>query len=350
MARTAGITGIVPGSWQVALLPLPKRFSRGVANGFCDGHAAGSVEAARGKLVGCWWPDRLPELLTVDGFKDVSAGIATGRCIPGHWSKSTTGAMGAVAWRLIEGRLTATNLHEREYESTWATAAGGNAVVGVGTPQGKPGPRRPDVGLMWNGKDAPAIVTAEGNVLLLATDGTQLAGQVNGRAMLWPSPSATPIDLAPAKMHGSEVHALTADYQVGAAFKGMCARAAVWRGTAASFSDLTPVGFQTARLFGCAGDYQVGFVRRKDTTRNGSAGCDGRATVWQGEADRCFDLNSLLPPDKYNASTAWAIEIRGNELRICGEASKYEVTDAGTRLESHVVPLAHPVLWTARLA
>jgi hypothetical protein len=350
MARSTGITGIVPDSWQVTLLPLPKRFTRGVANGFCGGHAAGLVEAARGKRVGCWWPEREPELLALEGFKEVSAGMAAGSVIPGHWNNSATGAKGAVAWRMSDGRLTASTLHAPEYESTWATAAGGSAVVGVGTPQGKPGARGPDVGLLWNGKNAPAVVSAEGTVLLLATDGQQVAGNVNGRATLWPSPSAAPINLAPAKMHGSEVHALTAGYQVGAAFKGMCARAALWRGAAASFSDLTPSGFQTARLFGCAGDYQVGSVRRRDTTRNGSTGSDDRATLWQGNADRFLDLNSLLPPDNYNASIAWAMEIRGNELRICGEASMYEVTGAGTRMESHVVPIAHPVLWTARLA
>jgi hypothetical protein len=67
------------------------------------------------------------------------------------------------------------------------------------------------------------------------------------------------------------------------------------------------------------------------------------------EPDAQFDLNSLLPPDKYNASSAWAIEIVEQVVRICGEASRYEVTNAGTKHESHVVPIANPVLWTARL-
>src|SRR5262249_31135328 len=134
MARAAGITGIVPDSWKVTLLPLPKRFTRGVANGFCGGHVSGSVEAARGTRGGCWWPDDAPELLTLEGFNDVSAGVAAGNVIPGHWNKANTGAMGAVAWRANHGRLTATNLHQREYEKTWATAAGGEVVVGVGTP------------------------------------------------------------------------------------------------------------------------------------------------------------------------------------------------------------------------
>ena len=350
MARAAAIEGIDPGSWQATLLPLPKRFSRGVATSFCGGHPVGSVEAARGPAGGCWWPDGEPELLTLGGFKSVRAGTAGGDMVPGHWNKGATGEMGAVLWRLTGGRLDAANLHVKGYESTWATAAGGGSAVGVGTPQGKPGARRPDVGLMWTGSGDPAVVTAEGKVLLLATDGTRLAGNVGGRAALWPTASAPPIDLAPERMFASEVRALTDTYQAGVAFKGMCARAALWRGTATSFSDLTPAGFQAAQIFGAAGPYQVGLVRRKDTTRNGSTGCDDRAVVWQESADRWFDLNDLLPPDTYNASTAWAIEIRGQDVRVCGAAIRYEATHAGTKHESHAVPVSHPVLWTARLA
>ena len=43
------------------------------------------------------------------------------------------------------------------------------------------------------------------------------------------------------------------------------------------------------------------------------------------------------------------IEICGDAVRVCGEASRYEVRGAGTPQESHYVPVAHPVLWTARL-
>jgi len=68
-----------------------------------------------------------------------------------------------------------------------------------------------------------------------------------------------------------------------------------------------------------------------------------------GNADRWFDLNALLSTKKYNASVAWAIEIRGDAVHACGEASWYEVSDPGTAQESHFVPVAHPVLWTARL-
>jgi hypothetical protein len=349
MARPSGIAGIDPDSWEVTLLPLPKRFSRGVAHGFCGGHPAGSVEAARGKRVGCWWPGGAPEPLALEGFTHLCAGVAGGNLLPGHWNNDATGAMGAVVWRLSGSGLTAADLHSREYDSTWATAAGGGVAVGVGTPQGQPGSRRPDVGLVWNGDAAPVVVGAEGPVLLLATDGTRVAGHVSGRATLWPSPTEAPIDLTPAKMSAGEVRALTSDYEAGAAFKGMCARAALWRGTAASFTDLTPKGCQTARILAAAGRYQVGVVRSKDATRSGVPAPGDRAAIWQGAADTWFDLNSLLPPDKYNASSAWAIEIGDQAVRICGEASRYEITNGGTKHESHVVPIAHPVLWTARL-
>jgi hypothetical protein len=187
-------------------------------------------------------------------------------------------------------------------------------------------------------------------VRLAATDGTRMAGSVGRGATLWPSATATPIDLAPEGMMASHVEALDGEWQIGTVWKGMCARAGLWRGTAASFCDLTPKGFQAASAYGGAKGFQVGFVRRKDTTRNGSTGCDHRATIWQGAADRWFDLNALLPEKNYNASVAWAIEVRGDEVRVCGSASQYEVSSPGTAEESHFEPVSHPVLWTARLA
>jgi hypothetical protein len=147
----------------------------------------------------------------------------------------------------------------------------------------------------------------------------------------------------------SEAQALDGELQVGVAFRGMCARPGIWRGTPESFCDLTPAGFQTGAAYGGAMGYQVGSVRARDTTRDGSPGSDNRAVIWQGAADRWFDLNALLPAETYNASTARSIEVRGDEVRICGEASRYEVRHPGTPQESHAVPVAHPVVWTARL-
>jgi hypothetical protein len=350
MTDAAGVTGIDPGSWQVTILPLPKRFSRGAAHGFCGGHPVGRVEAARAPSLGCWWPGGEPELLALEGQKEVATGRASGDVIPGQWSKKTTGAMGAVVWRPHGGRLVGTDLHDRSYESTWAMGAGGGATVGAGSPPRKPGQRGHKVGLVWREGVKPTVVAGAGDVSLFATDGTRLAGSLDGRAALWPSATAAPIDLAPEGLPASEVQEFDGELQIGIAWKGMCARAGLWRGTAASFRDLTPKGFASGRAYGGTRGFQVGFVRAKDTTRNGSTGNDNRAVLWHGAADRWFDLNALLPAKKYNASVAWAIELRGDAVYVCGEASRFEVRDPGTPQESHVVPVAHPVLWTARLS
>jgi len=349
MAPDPGVTGIDAGSWQVAILPLPKRFSRGAALGFCGGHPVGRAETARARSLGCWWPGGQAELLGLQGQEEVATGRASGDVIPGQWRKSATGAMGAVVWGLRDGRLVGTDLHDRSYENTWATGAGGDAAVGAGSPLGASGQRRYKVGLVWREGARPAVVAGAGDVSLFATDGARLAGSLGGRATLWPSATAAPIDLAPAGLPLSEVQALDGEMQVGIAWEDMCARAGLWRSTAASFRDLTPAGFESARAFGGTRGFQVGFVRARDTTRNGSTGSDNRAVLWQGAADRWLDLNALLPAKKYNASVAWAIEIRGGAVHVCGEASRYEVSHPGTPQESHAVPVAHPVLWTARL-
>jgi hypothetical protein len=349
MVDNGNVTGIDPSSWQTMILPLPKRFSRGTALGFCGGHPVGRAETARARSYGCWWPAGQPELLVLEGYKDVETGRAVGDAIPGQWRKAPTGAMGAVVWALHGERLLGTDLHDRSFERTWATGAAGGVVIGVGSPPSKPGQRARDVGLVWREGQRVAVVTGAGDVGLFATDGSRLAGSLDGRATLWPSATAAPIDLAPEGMPLSEVEALDGAWQIGNAWKGMRARAGLWRGTAAAFCDLTPKGFDTARAYGGVRGFQVGFVRGKDTTGNGSAGCDNRAVLWQGAADRWFDLNALLPTKNYNASVAWAIEIRGDEVRVCGEASRYEVSEPGTSRESHSVPVAHPVLWTARL-
>ena len=96
MAGAPGVTGVDPNSWQVTILPLPKRFTRGADHGFCGGHPVGRAETARARSLGCWWPGGEPELLALAGHKDVPTGRACGDVIPGQWSNSATGAMGAV--------------------------------------------------------------------------------------------------------------------------------------------------------------------------------------------------------------------------------------------------------------
>lgn len=297
------MTGIDPGSWKVTVLPLPKRFSRGVAYGFCGGDPVGQAEALRGKVLGCWWPKGTPELLTLDGQPVLKSGRAAGDVIPGHWSDGKTGAMGAVVWRLRDGRLVGADLHDPSYQKTWAVGVGNGSVVGVASPVRTPGQFTPDVGLLWREGASPIVVGAASEVSLFATDGTRLVGSIRGRANLWPTPSAAPIDLTPADLSMSEAQALDGELQIGIVWKGFCPRGAIWRGTAASFIDLTPDGFEAGSAHSGMNGYQVGFVRVRENTGNGTPGYDNRAILWQGAADRWFDLNALLPAKTYNGIT-----------------------------------------------
>jgi hypothetical protein len=343
------ITGIDHSTWQVTLLPNPKRFSRGKALGFCGGLPVGQAETARAKVAACWWPAGDAELLTLDGYQDVRVLFARGEVVPGSWSKSNGARVGAASWALRDGRLVGTDLHDPAFERSWAEAAGGGLVVGVGVPKGKLGQRAADIGLVWRSDGQRHELRMPKDVSPRCTDGTRIGGSVGSRAALWTGVDAEPVDLAPARMPGSEVCALDGDTQVGIAFAGLRARAVLWRGSADSFTDLTPEGFEVSRAFDAARGYQVGLVRVKDSTRNGASAYDDRAVIWQGSAERWFDLNALLPAP-YNASNAWAIHFDAERVHICGEANQVEVSDPGTPRESHYTPAARAVLWTARLS
>jgi hypothetical protein len=339
-----------PSSWEVVLLPIPKKFSRGKALGFCGSHPVGMIENARAKAAACWWPNGEPELLTYAGAKDVNAGLARdGNAIPGQWLKGSSGATGAVVWRLRDGKLAATELHDQAFEKTWASCAERGLVLGAATHKGKMGARPKDTGLVWREDGTRADVTAAEDVALECTDGVRLGGSIGGRAALWPDAGAAAVDLAPDGYYASEVRAIDGETQAGIAFKGMRARAALWKGTAASFVDLTPDGYEVGRVFHAINGCQAGFVRRADTTRNGSSNCADQAALWAGSSQRWLDLNALLPPQSgLNASVAWTIEQSGDRLQICGEASRYEASDAGTDRESHFVPAAQAVIWRTR--
>jgi hypothetical protein len=54
---------------------------------------------------------------------------------------------------------------------------------------------------------------------------------------------------------------------------------------------------------------------------------DNRAVLRQGAPDRWVDLHAYVPEDEYNASAASAIEVRGDVVSVCGEASRFEVTN-----------------------
>jgi hypothetical protein len=347
MAGRTRVTGIDHDSWQMTILPLPKGHSRGSVYGFCGGHAVGHAEKLRSGSFGCWWPDGKPALLELDGKKYVVSATANGDSIPGHW-RDEASVMRASAWVFRDGELQQRTLHTESFEQTWATACGDGLVIGMGKLPPKPGQYSPNVGIVWRDGLDPVTVVAESDVALFATDGQRIGGSMRGRAALWRSLDALPIDLSPVKMEMSELRALDGDLQIGSAFRGFRARTGVWSGTPASFVDLTPKGFETSGATGGRRGYQVGFVRRKENTRGGSPGSDNCAVLWQGAADRWVDLQALLP-SKYNASRALCIHIQDDTILVGGEASQFELTHPGTPHEGHAVPVAHPVLWTATL-
>jgi hypothetical protein len=343
------IVGIDPSSWLVTLLPHPKGFTRSKALGFCGPHPVGMAERARGKTQACWWPDRRAELLTFHGYKELHALFARDDAIPGSWSKGSGRASGAAVWRLRDGVLVGTDLHEGRFEKTWAECTECGLVLGVGIHKGRLGARAADSGLVWHEDGTCDEIVADGDVCLKGTDGTRIVGSANGHAALWADARSTPVDLNPTGGHGSEANALDGDLQAGIVFKGMRARAALWHGTADSFIDLTPAGYEVGRVLHAAHGWQVGLVRRHDTTRNGSSSLADQAALWQGGGDSWLDLNAMLPANSgLNASAAWSIRVDDGRIQICGEAARYEVSDAGTDRESHYLPAAQAVVWTAR--
>jgi hypothetical protein len=337
-------------NWKLTLLPLPKRFSRGTALGFCGGFPVGLAEAARGKVAATWWPDGKPELLELEGYPEVRASSARGHVIPGGWQKKQGEHRGAAAWTWRDNQLHGADLHDKRFDRTWARAAGGDLIVGSGVPPRVPGVRTRNVGLVWRQGQAPQVVAdPQTEVALYCTNGVALAGSRDGRATLWPQAEAAPIDLTPLRCQLSEVLALDGHEQFGVAFHGDRARAARWAGSAESYADYTPEGFETAGIRATCQGFQAGSVRRRHATMNGTPGSDDQAALWRGGGDRWFDLNSLLP-QPYNSSTALAVEWVGQEIRICGEVRLCEVSHPGTKNESHIVPKAHPALWTGCLA
>jgi len=222
----------IPAAWQRTLLPFPKRFSRGRAFGFALGHAVGVPETARARSAGTWWRDGRPELLQLEGVKEVNVSRAHGDLIPGSWTKNHGEKMGAAMWALRNGTIEGRDLHDASFERTWTIASGADLVIGVGVPKGKMGDRGPDVGLVWRNGAAPVVIRdPRGDVSLECTDGTRIGGNIAGRA-------------------------------------------ALWRNSAASFVDLTPEGFQTARIHDAAGGLQVVGPSAPNGDR-GSSACQG---------------------------------------------------------------------------
>jgi hypothetical protein len=338
----------LPTGWTATLLPAPKRYSRSKAIGFCRGSAVGHAESAQGRTAACWWPAEQPALITLDRYKEVHVLAAGGGTMVGSWNKSKSGHRGAAVWHADGGLLRGSDLHDARFEDSWANGVGGDLIVGVGTYKGKLGKRPPDSGLVWRSATELIEITASEDVCLTATDGTQIAGSIGGRAALWRSFDAAPVDLANDETPASEVRAVDGDLQIGYGFDRKGARALLWRGTAKSVIDLTPKGHQEARAFGGASGFQVGFVRAKVRTRTGLAACDDRAVLWDGAADRWVDLNAFLPPP-FNASVAWAIGVHADQIVVCGVASQVALDNPRASPKGQLVAEACAVVWRCRL-
>ncbi|MDX2117112.1 MAG: hypothetical protein SFY96_02905 [Planctomycetota bacterium] len=344
-----GATPILPSSWTVILLPPPKRFCSSKAIGFCAGWVLGTARTSAGKSAACWWPAGEPTLLSLPPHKELSVVAADGKCAAGSWSKSKSGRRGAVAWRAQGGSLIGRDLHDPRFETSWATGVGGDLIVGVGTHKGKLGKAPPASGLVWRSSGKLIQINADRDVCLSATDGTRIAGTIDGRATLWPSFESSPIDLAPDRTPASEVRAIDADTQIGYGFDRHGARALVWRGSPDSVVDLTPKGFQEARAFAGTCGFQVGFIRPRATTKDGIAASEDRAVIWNSSAEHWVDLNALLPAP-FNASIAWAIRIDGDVIEVCGEALQVRLKHTGTSDTPPELKEPLAILWRGRLA
>jgi hypothetical protein len=129
---------------------------------------------------------------------------------------------------------------------------------------------------------------------------------------------------------------------------GRGGRAALWRGSAASFVDLSPADQEGARAGDCAGGYQVGHCQAALATRGEVASLALRAALWAGTADSHVDLQAFVPPP-WNASSASAVEVRGDRLRIVGEVTQFVVEGELTPSEQHLMVAEAPGVWEAIL-
>lgn len=342
--------------WRCLFPALPMRQTRGRAIGFC-GAAAVAVTVGNGwRETPCWWPAGAPVPIDSGARKRVVAVRAGGDDIAGYWLRSDGSAGGALDWRLQDGALQARELHPASgWEWTWALGAGGGCLVGSGRQKAARGSRTRDRPLCWlaDGRmvELP-LLEPESEALACATDGVHVVGHAKCRegqcAVLWAVDGRSVVMLG--SLDGlSEVCGVADGEQVGYFWAEGAARAALWRGTAASRIDLTPVGFADARAFGCGGGYQVGFVIRRRQTRSGGASPLTRAALWAGSAPSWIDLQALLPPP-WNASSAIAVGVFGDTLRVVGEAQQVVMENEGTRNERYFLAAQVPVTWETKIA
>ena len=304
----------------------------------------------------CWWPASVPTPIDAGAHKRIGIGGAGGNDIAGYFSRSDGSEGGALGWRLEDGALRLRELHPAQgWEWTRAQGAGGGCLAGSGQPKAARGVRTRDRPLCWlaDGRMVELPLLEPGSeALACATDGVHVVGHAKCRegqcAVLWAVDGSSAVMLE--SLDGlSEVCGVADGEQVGYFWAEGGARAALWRGTAASRVDLTPVGFADARAFGCGGGYQVGFVTRRRQTRSGGANPLTRAALWAGSAQSRIDLQALLPPP-WNASSAVAVGVFGDTLRVVVEAQQVVMENEGTRNERYFLAAQVPVTWGTKIA
>lgn len=347
------ITGLLdPARWTVTLLPLPKRMSRASAFGLCGGFAVGRAEGTTSHSKPHWWPQGEPRLLAAGEHKRLSVHRAHDREIPGSWSKANGWTRGALGWRLdAAGALTATDLHDPgRFAWTVALAAGGGCFAGYGEPKLKKGQKALERALFWraDGTLVELPIDSDTEAMAEGTDGVWVVGRhgrTGGqRAALWRADTGEFVSLGPT----SEAYGVRDGQQVGCRFAGMKTSAALWTGSAASCVDLSPKNQELAVARDCAQGLQVGYCNAKIDTRGRTGSMAARAALWAGTAASHVDLQAFVPAP-WNASSAWAIEVAGDTLRIAGEATQFSVEGELTRNEQHRMVAQAPIVWEARL-
>ena len=332
-----------PERWTVTLLTPPKRYPRARGLGFCGGFVVGYAEGGRGELKPLWWPDRRPEILTVEGRKHVNVGRGSGNGIPGAWLAPDGGTSGAIGWRWTGDSIAAHDLHPKQgYARTAALASGGDAFAGYGEPAVKKGERAVERALFWS-RDGEMLEmpTPEGVAASAsATDGEWVGGRIGlvgprQRAAIWNVRGLERITLSE---DVAEVYGVGGGEQVGVvAGEVFVTRAALWRGSAGSLVDLTPAGHATATALACQGGLQVGMCTKTATEPDGSTSMATRAALWAGSAASHVDLHALVPP-AWSASVAASIEVDARRVRVAGHV---------TRLEAGKVAAQAAALWEA---
>ena len=318
--------------WTVTILPLPKRTSLALPNGFGGGGVLGTASSARGhRDKGFFWRDGAP--LAIAPAR-IEAWVSRGDrdAFAGAWLTPSRGPRAAL-WRVADGGFDTADLHPPAYANSRALACAAGAAVGYGEPGGQTGVGRRERALLWHG--APdAVIELAGPDPSRTTLATGLDGEVqvgvyganwSRHAALWRGRSETMVDLHPQPPSGhppelqiSAAAGAGSGEQIGMvawkkdAVAPPAVRAALWRGHADSFVDLTPDGVASAEAKACLDGVQVGQVVSGEGARART-----HAALWTGSASSFADLHAFVPAPW---TDSWAVDIErvGTVVRVLG--------------------------------